>query len=215
MLHQPAERQDPNRSGHLLPKSVPLAFLQLCIHFHWWGQQGGGAGSGTQPASLMAGPSPRRRPSQARPGWLLGTESGCQLRRGWFGRVQVQDQAAAPGAWGWAGGCAVLKSHPLCLRLWVSFTLWPLLSPHPGWRPARGQGSRAPASGVGAGLWELAWEALPWGPYVPARPGPPRSPAPPWALGHLTTARPGGSGPHRLQVASLVLAEASPLSAGS
>lgn len=101
-MYQPAEWQDPNRSGHLLLKSVPLAFLQLCIHLHWWGQRGGGRVS--QPASLMAGPSPWRRPSQARPGWLLGTESGCQLRRVWFGRVQVQDQAAAPGAWGLGRG---------------------------------------------------------------------------------------------------------------
>lgn len=40
-------------------------------------------------------------------------------------KSRIKQQLLGPG--GWAGGSALLTGHPLCLRLWVSFTLLPLL----------------------------------------------------------------------------------------
>lgn len=200
----------PKPFGPSAPETCPGRFPSTLHPLALVGAAVGSGGSGTRPASLMAGPSPWRRPSQARPGWLLGVESGCPLRSGWCGRVQVQDQGAALRAWGRGQGCR----SPLCLHLWVSFTLPPLLT----------SSSRLEAStraGVlGSGLWSRcgAVGACPGRPSLGslctclARPS--MVTCPPRALGHLTTAHPRGSGPRQLQVTSLVLAEASPLSAG-
>lgn len=60
-------------------------------------------------------------------------------------KSRIKQQLLGPG--GWAGGSALLTGHPLCLCLWVSFTLLPLLM------SSSRLEARAGAGVPGSGLW--------------------------------------------------------------
>ena len=124
-------------------------------------------------------------------------------------KSRIKEQLLGPG--GWAGGAALLFAFCVCGSL-HSPSPADILSRAGGQHWGRGPGLRPREQVQGCG--SLPWEALTGVPMHllgQALHGH----LPPRALGHLSTAHPRGSGPRQLQVTSLVLAEASPLSTGS
>ena len=173
-----------------------------------------GASGHSRVLPLACGASGQNRPSPAgRPPRLL-PKAGLQLSA----RERVVWKGPSPGSrsssWGpGAGPGAPLSSLPFASV--GHFTLPPLLTSSARLEASTGAG----VLGSGLGSRCRAVAACPGRPSLGslctclARPS--TVTCPPRALGHLSTAHPRGSGPCQLQVTSLVLAEASPLSAGS
>ena len=200
----------PKPLGPSAPEIRPGSFPRLCTHSPWWGQRRG-VGEWNPPASLMAAlPSEKTLSGRA---WLV-VGGGKRLSA----RERVVWKGPSPGSrsssWGpGAGPGAPLSSLPFASV--GHFTLPPLLTSSARLEASTGAG----VLGSGLGSRCRAVAACPGRPSLGslctclARPS--TVTCPPRALGHLSTAHPRGSGPCQLQVTSLVLAEASPLSAGS